>query len=223
MDMSIPDQSSIDWANLPVDEALQLLGPEWVTIDDAVAILGQSKSKVDRRRGDEPGPDGPLESLRVRGRRVLVRIPSEELEDPSRMHLAYERRIQALEAELADERRRTDELRLQDERLRSRLRDYDRDLDLTSVARRDEAGRHDAEMRRLRESYEGAVAQAAQERRLSATLEEDLASTEEEGDRFRAGFEATERELGVFKELVDTNGINIRDLHRRVGDRQKQH
>ena len=85
MDMSIPDEPSIDWANLPVDEALQLLGPEWVTIDDAVAILGQSKSKVDRRRGDEPGPDGPLESLRVRGRRVLVRIPSEELEDPSRM------------------------------------------------------------------------------------------------------------------------------------------
>ena len=36
-------------------------------------------------------------------------------------------------------------------------------------------------------------------RRLSATLEEDLASTEEEGDRFRAGFEATERELGCFQ------------------------
>ena len=166
-----------------------------------------------------PHPDGPLHSLTVKGRRVLVRIPADVLTDPDRRQAADAIRIRTLETDNANAVRYQTELELVVEQLTSRLRDKDHELEIKGAAGRDEAARHDAEVRRLRASLEDAAAQVAQERLWSAELEEALSDTERERDRYWQELEATREELSGYKESAAhsseaVESLQSRDLHR---------
>ena len=94
------------------------------------------------------------------------------------------------------------------------------ELEAMGGAGRDEAARHDAEVRRLRASYEDAAAQAARERGWNEELEEALANAEGERDSYRYDLETTRKELVGRRESVERSNRTIvvfEQARRRVG------